>query len=415
MVASTCPVSHGVGWLEQGFLVDPYPRLATLRAESPVFYDDELEHFIVTRYADVEACLLDRETFLAKNASSPIWPPTEEAQRILAEGGFKRVPTLNNADPPRHAPMRKAVLACMSPRRLRALEPELRAYAGGLVDAIEGQDEVDLVATLTFPLPGFAGLSLLGFPESDFEMIKGWSAGRVLLTYGHLPPERQVEIARNVGEFWRYVEDHVAARDAERGDDFTSDILGYRDENPEAVTTDDVVNIVYSMALAGHDSTTNAMGNALRHLLSHPDQWQRLVADPSLIANAVEESLRYDGPVLGHRRTAAVDTQIGGVPIPAGAKLVLLFASAAHDAEHFSAPDDLDVGRSNAGEHLAFGKGVHFCLGAPLARLELRIVLELLTERCPHIELVEDQPLPYQPNALFRSVEQLRARPHGRA
>jgi cytochrome P450 len=237
----------------------------------------------------------------------------------------------------------------------------------------------------------------------------------VLLTYGHLPPERQVEIARNVGEFWRYVEDHVAARDAERGDDFTSDILGYRDENPEAVTTDDVVNIVYSMALAGHDSTTNAMGNALRHLLSHPDQWQRLVADPSLIANAVEESLRYDGPVLGHRRTAAVDTQIGGVPIPAGAKLVLLFASAAHDAEHFSAPDDLDVGRSNAGEHLAFGKGVHFCLGAPLARLELRIVLELLTERCPHIELVEDQPLPYQPNALFRSVEQLRARPHGRA
>jgi cytochrome P450 len=125
--------------------------------------------------------------------------------------------------------------------------------------------------------------------------------------------------------------------------------------------------------------------------------------------------LRYDGPVLGHRRTAAVDTQIGGVPVPAGAKLVLLFASAAHDAEHFSAPDDLDVGRSNADEHLAFGKGVHFCLGAPLARLELRIVLELLTERCPHIELVEDQPLPYQPNALFRSVEQLRARPRGRA
>jgi cytochrome P450 len=307
--------------------------------------------------------------------------------------------------------MRKAVLACMSPRRLRALEPELRAYAASLVDEIDGRDEVDLVAALTFPLPGFAGLNLLGFPESDFEMIKVWSGGRVLLTYGRLPPERQVEIARNVGEFWRYVEAHVAARDAERGDDFTSDILGYRDEHPDALTTDDVVNIVYSMALAGHDSTTNAMGNALRHLLAHPDEWRRLVDDPSLVPNAVEESLRFDGPVLGHRRTAAVDTEIGGVPIPAGAKLVLLFASAAHDAEHFAHPDDLDVGRADADEHLAFGKGVHFCLGAPLARLELRIVLEMLTERFPQMTLVDGQAMPYQANALFRSVEQLLARP----
>jgi cytochrome P450 len=413
MVEPTCPVSHGVGWLEQGFLVDPYPRLADLRAESPVFFDEELDHYVVTRYADVEACLLDRDTFVAKNASSPIWPPAEEAQRILAEGGFKRVPTLNNADPPRHGPMRRAVLACLSPRRLTAMEPELRACAEELVDDIVGADEVDLVASLTYPLPGFAGLTLLGFPEEDFDQIKAWSGGRVLLTYGHLPAERQVEVAHNVGAFWRYVEDHVARCDAERGDDFTSDILGYRDEHPDLITTDDIVNIVYSLALAGHDSTTNSMGNALRHLLSHRDQWQRLIDDPKLLPNAVEEALRFDGPVLGHRRTAAVDTEIGGIPIPAGSKLVLLFASAAHDADHFASPDSLDVGRENADEHFAFGKGVHFCLGAPLARLELRIVLELLTERTPAMTLVEGQPMPYQENALFRSVEQLLARPRG--
>jgi cytochrome P450 len=266
---------------------------------------------------------------------------------------------------------------------------------------------------LTFPLPGFAGLSLLGFPEDDYGLIKEWSSGRVLLTYGHLPADRQIEIAKNVGAFWRYVEDHVASRDAERADDFTSDILGYRDQHPDAITTDDIVNIVYSMALAGHDSTTNAMGNALRHLLSHRDQWQRLIDDPSLIPNAVEELLRFDGPVLGHRRTAAVDTEIGGVPVPAGSKLVLLFASAAHDGEHFVDPQTLDVGRENADEHLAFGKGVHFCLGAPLARLELRIVLELLTDRTPAMTLVDGQPMPYQANALFRSVEQLLVRPRG--
>ncbi|HMG42897.1 MAG TPA: cytochrome P450 [Acidimicrobiales bacterium] len=406
-----CPVSEGVGWLEQGFLVDPYPQLSALRDEAPVFYDRDLDHWIVTRYADVEACLLDRTTFLAENASSPIWPPVDEAQRVLREHGYKRVPTLNNADPPRHAPMRKAVLACMSPRRLRALEPEVRSYARGLVEAIVGGDEADLVAALTFPLPGWAGLSLLGIPESDFEQVKAWSAGRVLFTYGRLPADDQVRVAHNVTAFWRYAEDFVADRDAARRDDFTSDLLRYHDEHPDVVTGDDVVNIVYSMALAGHDSTTNAMGNALRHLLTHRDQWDLLVQDPALVPDAVEESLRFDGPVLGHRRTAAVDTEIGGTPVPAGARLVLLFAAAGHDPAHFPEPDALDVRRSNAGEHLAFGRGVHFCLGAPLARMELRIALELLTELTPEMHLVPGRPLAYSPNALFRSVEHLHVHP----
>jgi cytochrome P450 len=214
-----------------------------------------------------------------------------------------------------------------------------------------------------------------------------------------------------VGAFWQYIERFVEAKNANRGDDFTSDILRYHDEHPELVTIDDAVNIVYSMALAGHDSTSNAMGNELRHFLAHRDQWQALVDDPTLIPNAVEEALRFDGPVLGHRRTAAVDTEVGGVPIPEGSKLVLLFCSAAHDAEHFPEPDSLDVSRANASDHLAFGKGVHFCLGAPLARLEMQIALELLTELAPKMELVPDQSFPYQPNALFRSIERLMVTP----
>jgi len=411
MTAPTCPVSHDIGWLEQSFLVDPYPSLARLREESPVFFDDELDHYIVTRYAEVEACLLDRTTFLAKNASAPVWAIAEEAQRILADQGYKRVPTLNNADPPRHAPMRKAVLTCMSPKRLRTLEPVLRDRARRLIESFVEQSPVNLVAALTFPLPGYAGLSLLGIPERDFEQIKQWSAGRVRFTYGRLPVDDQVRVAHNVGAFWAYVEELVGAKDAHREDDFTSDLLGYRDEHPDLVTTDDIVNIVYSMALAGHDSTTNAMGNALRQILAHRDQWDALVADPSRIPRAVEELLRFDGPVLGHRRTAAVDTEIGGVPIPAGAKIVLLFGCAARDPEHFPNPDALDVGRENAVDHVAFGKGVHFCLGAPLARMELAMVLELLTEVAPEMRLVADQSFPYVPIAMFRSVEELLVEP----
>ncbi|MFN8026894.1 MAG: hypothetical protein U0W40_11235 [Acidimicrobiia bacterium] len=268
-------MTSDVGWLQQDFLVDPYPRLAELREQTPVFFDEELGYYVVTRYDDIERCLVDRTTFLAQGASSPVWPPVEEAQRILTEQGYKRVPTLNNADPPRHGPMRKAVFTCMSRARLASLEPELREYATELVTTLVEQPVADLIADLAFPLPGRAGLGLLGIPVQDFDQIKAWSGGRVLFTYGHLPEDEQVQVAHNVIAFWQYVEQYVSDRDRDRGDDFTSDILRYRDEHPDEVTTDDVVNIVYSMALAGHDSTTNAMGNMLRHLLAHQDEWRR--------------------------------------------------------------------------------------------------------------------------------------------
>ena len=408
---SKCPVARGMGWLSQDFLVDPFPTLGALRTQGPVFFDPETGHYLVTRYADVERCFLDRSTFSAANASSPVWPVTEQAQRILSEQGYKRVPTLNNSDPPRHGPMRKAVFTTMSPRRLRLLEPELRSYAADLVARMVQKPIADLVDDLAFPLPGHAGLSLLGFPESDTERIRAWSDKRVLLTYGRLPDDEQVEVARNVVAFWNYVEEFVAERDRHRADDMTSDLLRYHDEQPDAVTVNDVVNIVYSLALAGHDSTRNAIANTLRQLLTHRDQWVRLCDDPALIPNAVEEGLRFDSSVLGHRRVATVDTEIGGVPIPAGSKLILLLASADHDDERFPDADAFLVDRANASEHVMFGKGAHFCLGAPLARMELAIVLELLTARAPQMRLVADQDFPYQPNALFRALEHLLVEP----
>ena len=404
-------MTHDVGWLEQDFLVDPYPKLAALRDEAPVHFDEELGYYIVTRYADIERCLTDRTTFLAQGASSPVWPPIADAQRVLTEHGAKRVPTLNNADPPRHGPMRKAVFTCMSRARLAALEPELRDYAADLVAAIVDKPVSDLITDLAFPLPGRAGLGLLGIPVEDFDQIKAWSARRVLLTYGHLPDDEQVPVAKNVIAFWQYIEEYVARRDTDRGDDFTSDLLRYHGERPDEVTIDDVVNIVFAMALAGHDSTTNAMGSMLRHVLAHQDQWRALVDDPSLILNAVEEALRFDGPVSGHRRTVACDTELGGVPLAAGSKLVLLFASADRDPAHFPEPDRLDVTRENAVDHLSFGKGVHFCLGAPLARMEMRIALELLTEHAPGMHLVDEQAFPYTPITMFRSLEHLFASP----
>jgi cytochrome P450 len=411
---TTCPVARDYDPLAPAMLRDPYPVLTQLREDGPVFYLPDLDHYIVTRYDDIEQVLLDRDTWSAANASSPLNPVCPAAQEVL-NAGFKRVPTLNNADPPRHGPMRKAVLACMTPRRLNALEPTLRAYAEGLVQSFRNEPIVDFVAEFAFPFPGFAAFSLLGFPEADTDQLKEWSRTRVLLTYGRLSEDEQVQVAGDVVGMWRYVEDHVAARAEQLDDDLTSDLLRYAEEKSDLVTQFDIVNMVYSMALAGHETTCNTIGNGLFALLRNPDQWQKLIDRPELIQNAVEEILRFDGPVLNHRRVAKVDTEIGGVPVPAGARVMLCFASADHDPAHFTDGDAFEVERGDAEMHLAFGKGPHLCLGAPLGRLETRIALDLLTTMTPDIALVPDQVIEYSPNALFRGLKALSIAPRGLA
>jgi cytochrome P450 len=411
---STCPVAHDYDPLAPSTLRDPYPVLTRLRDEGPVFYLPALDHYIVTRYDEIEQVLLDRETWSASNASSPLNPVCPAAQAVL-NAGFKRVRTLNNADPPRHGPMRKAVLACMTPRRLNALEPTLRAYAEGLVWSFQDEPIVDFVAEFAFPFPGFAAFSLLGFPERDTDQLKEWSRTRVLLTYGRLSEAEQVEVARDIVAMWKYVENHVASRAATPADDLSSDLLRYAESKPDQVTQFDVVNMVYSMALAGHETTCNTIGNGLLALLRHRAQWQALIERPEFIPNAVEEILRFDGPVVNHRRIAKVDTEIGGTPIPQGARALLCFASADHDPVHFNDGDEFQVDRADAELHLAFGKGPHLCLGAPLGRLETRLALELLTTMTPDIDLIPDQVIEYSPNALFRGLKALQVAPRGLA
>ncbi|MDE3205025.1 MAG: cytochrome P450 [Acidobacteriota bacterium] len=408
-----CPVAHGFDLLAPESIADPYPMLDHWRQETPVFYVPDIDHYVVTRYAEIEKVLLDRETWSAANASSPLMSVCPAAQEILSTG-FARVPTLNNSDPPRHGPMRKSVLTVMTPRRLRALEPVLRAYATGLVEQFRSHPVVDLVDAFTFPFPGFAAFSLLGFPHADTDLLKEWSRTRVLLTYGRLSEEDQVATAKDVLAMWRYVEAFVASRWAEPLDDLTSDLVRLSAEKPDQLNQFDIVNIVYSMALAGHETTANTLANGVLALLRGRRQWQRLIDEPALIENAVEEILRFAGPVLYHRRVAKVDTVVGGVTIPAGAKVMMAFAAADHDPAQFGedAPE-FRIDREDAELHLAFGKGPHLCLGAPLARLEVRIALELLTTMTPELDLVPDQTVNYSPNALFRGPTALLVNPTG--
>ncbi|MDB5669696.1 MAG: cytochrome [Alphaproteobacteria bacterium] len=410
----SCPVTHGFTPFEGDYVSNPYPFFKQLREEAPVAYSPEYDLFLVTRFEDIVSVFKNRETFSSANASAPFSPICEAAQAILS-ANFKRKPTFNNADPPRHTAMRSAAAKVLTPRRWKAVEPLLRTYLDDRLARIADQEVVDIGAQVVFPTTSYAGFALLGFPQEDTELLQSWCGKRVLLTYGQLSDEDQILAAQQLVDFWRYVHDFVRMRETNPADDFTSEVLEVARNSNGAVTVEDVDSMVYSLSLAAHETTANALLNGINQLMLHRDAWEDLLADRSLVPGAVEELLRFDSPTVTHRRIAKIDTEIGGVPVPAGATVMLMLGAGNHDPERFENPEEVDIRRKNAIEHLAFGKNWHFCLGAPLARIEYRIVLERLLETMPDMTLAQEKPVEYIPLVLFRGPYGLNVRPNLKA
>ncbi|MBA4116339.1 MAG: cytochrome P450, partial [Rubrobacter sp.] len=249
--------------------------------------------------------------------------------------------------------------------------------------------------------------SLIGYPEKDTEMLKSWCFDRLKLTWGRPLPEEQLATVEKMTSFFDYIENFVHGRAEDLRDDYTSDLLRIRAEDEDDLSLQEVVSIDYSLSFAGHETTTNLILNGLRQLLGRPGLWDELREDPSLIENAVEEVLRRDTSVISWRRSTTRPVEISGVEVPEGARLLLLLASANRDENVFEDPDEFDIHRENASKHIAFSHGIHFCLGAPLARLEARIALELLTQRLPDLRLSPDQQFEFDPNISFRGPKQL--------
>jgi cytochrome P450 len=220
--------------------------------------------------------------------------------------------------------------------------------------------------------------------------------------WGRPNEDEQVRLAQGMTAFWRYAESLVASRAEQPRDDFTSDLLLARDGDLPALNHQEVTTIVYALLFAGHETTTGLIGNAMRRLLTERPAWGEICGNPALIPNAIEEVLRFDSSVIAWRRRTTQAVEIGGVPVPAEANLLLLLGSANRDSAVFEDPERFDIHRQNAREHLSFGHGAHFCLGAPLARLEARVVLEELSARLPSLRLVPGQTLRFQPNTTFR-------------
>jgi cytochrome P450 len=393
--------------LDPDYLAEPYPYYARFRREAPVFYAPKIDFWVVSRYEDIVDIVKDPETFSNARVQEPLHPLSQEALEDFRRG-VRVVPTTSTADPPLHKRTRKHAARAFSARRVAELEGRIREIANDLIDAMISDGRADLVERFAFPLLASVVFSLIGYPEEDTEMLKSWCSDRLKITWGRPLPEEQTATIEKMATFFDYIEDFVRRRAEDLRDDYTSDLLRIRAEDEENLSFDEVVSICYSLSFAGHETTTNLILNGLRQVLSRPGLWNELREDSSLIENAVEETLRRDTSVIAWRRSTTRPVEISGIEVPEGARLMLLLASANRDEGVFEDPDAFDIRRENANKHIAFSHGIHFCLGAPLARLEARIAFELLTQRLPDLRLSPpDQRFEFDPNMSFRGPKEL--------
>ncbi|RKT08966.1 cytochrome P450 [Streptomyces sp. 1114.5] len=376
-------------------IADPYGGYSRLRADAPahrVVGPDGLPFWLVTRYPDVRQALADPRLALDRTHAAPgnyrgfALPPALDANLL-------------NMDPPDHTRIRRLVVRAFTPRRIAALRAPIEKVAGQLLDAIAPAGRADLLAAYAAPLPITVICDLLGVPEDDRHDFRGWTDTLITPDPEH-PETARAAVKAMLGFFTGLIE----RKRTEPGDDLLSDLIAVRDEQDGGggLSEDELTSLAFLILFAGYENTVHLIANAVLALLTHPEQLAALRAEPELIDGAVEEFARFDGPApLAIRRFPREDVTIGGVTVPAGETVLLALGSANRDPEQFTDPDRLDLRRRENG-HLALGHGIHYCLGAPLARMETAIALTALLRRFPDLAL--DVP-----------VERLRHRPTLRA
>lgn len=406
--AGGCPHA-GIGRDYRPYVHDGmYAFFRRARAEEPVFYNPELGFWVVTRRADVEAVFRDNVNYSAFVASAPVNPLPPELGAYLRASGYTVEPVHVNLDGPEHLRLRQIAARYLNLRTFAGMEDGIRALVRQYIDRLRGKGEVDIVDEMTYALPAEVVLLLMGETGVDPLRIKAWADKRLLLLFGKLDPDELMQAGREIVDFWNYTRVIVTDRMASPRDDYPSYLLRVRGGDDSVLTLNQVESLLFALLLAGHETTTNAIGNLLVELLSSPGQWDRLVADPSLAGQAVEEGLRHASSVVTWRRRALADVEIGGVAIPAGATVLLAIGSANRDEAHYEHGETFDLTRANARDHFAFGKGLHMCLGAPLARLEMRVILEELLRAFPRMRLVPGQHIGWVPTITFRGPLALR-------
>jgi cytochrome P450 len=402
------PASERFDPFEPAYVRDPYPTLNELRESEPVFFSPAIGSWIVTRFETVKAVLRDTERFSAMIASDPLTPLCPHARNIIAESEFNVPPMLVNNDPPSHTKYRAFFGAPLTRERLQALKPFTESTVETYIDRlVAGSQPADLVAGLTWDVPALVLFQLLGVPAGDVARVKEWASSRVVMTWGRPTEAEQVELSSGAVAYYRYALDLVGKKAEALQDDYISDLLRERAGDDSKMTMHEIGATAFNLLFAGHETTSSAAANMFKAVLADRKLWQAICAGEQPLAPVVEESLRIDPPVQAWRRQAKQDVVLDGVNIPAGSRILLEFAAANRDPQQFAEPDTFTPGRRNVLQQVAFGAGTHFCLGAPLARIELEVMLRRVAARMPNLALVPEQSFPYTPNTSFRALRQL--------
>jgi cytochrome P450 len=393
--------------LSSAHVANPYACYARARLEEPVFFSPFLNAWVVTRYEDVVAVLRDHQRFAAALRLTGVEKLTPEVVDLLRTGPLYQVPSLLFLDPPEHTRLRGCLTKAFSAQRVATLEPQIRVLANRLIDHFPSSGQMDFMECFAWSYPILVIGRLLNVPEGDMEQIQRWSQDMMTLIYAAPPPELQLVYVQHMLALQHYI--HALAEDhrTRPQDDLISDLYRSMEDGQAPLTPLEVAGILHVLLIAGFETTTKFLGNCMFRLLSDRSCWEAIVTDSSRIPPLVEEALRFDPPGLATLRIAKEDVVIGGKCLQKGDRVQVVLASANHDEALFSDPETFHYSQESAPRHLAFGYGVHFCIGAPLARLESRVALEQLCQRLPSLRLIPGQEISYAPNLIFRGLKQL--------
>jgi cytochrome P450 len=383
---------------DEAYRANPYPYYAPLYRRPPQLLNLFIPMALVARYADVAAIMRDHERF---SSTPPRSPFIEERLQI-----FGTAPRIVFSDPPVHTRLRRLVSKAFTPKRIKELEARIREITASLIAAAARKPEIDIMADLANPLPVTVIAEMLGVSPNDYPKFKEWSD--TVVETDNVPPgmpllERQKQTFRSLRE---YFVNAIEQRRREPGNDLIS-ILVAASEDAETLSEEELIAFVIILLLAGNETTTNLIGNGMLALGRNRDQMELLRRDPSLMPRAIEEMLRYDCPVQSAARYPKVDMEIDGVTLKAQMPTFIIVAAANRDPEHFRAPERFDITRDPRG-NLAFGEGIHYCLGAPLARMEGAIAIGAALERWPKLRLADsDAPFKYKGSYFLRGLAAL--------
>ncbi|MCX5398585.1 cytochrome P450 [Streptomyces sp. NBC_00102] len=387
------------------FVADPYPAYTALRAAGRVHYFEPTRQWLIPHYADVSGLLRDRRlgrTYLHRFTH-------EEFGLTAPPAAHEPFTTLNgqgllDLEAPDHTRIRRLVSKAFTPRTVERLAPTVRRLAAELVDTFVAEGGGDLLTAVAEPLPVAVIAEMLGVPESDRALLRPWSAA-ICGMFELNPSEETARAAVSAStEFSAYLRELIAVRREKPGDDLISGLIAAHDED-ERLTEQEMISTCVLLLNAGHEATVNTTVNGWRTLFHHPEQLAALRADHGLLSTAVEELLRYDSPLQMFERWVLDDIEIGGTVVPRGSEVALLFGSANRDPERFADPDTLDLSRPD-NPHITFGAGIHYCLGAPLARIELAASFGELLRKAPRMRLAEEPE--WHPGYVIRGLKELR-------